>query len=48
MNLKPVNVSSKWMLLTSQIRRTILDVTIVETAAAFSGSVPLRRRAVMI
>ena len=48
MNLKPVNVSSKWMSFTSQMRRTILDVTIVEIAAAFSGSVPLRRRAVMI
>ena len=48
MNLKPVNVSSKWMLFTSQMRRTILDVTIVESAAAFSGSVPLRMCAVMI
>ena len=48
MNLKPVNVSSKWMPFASQMRRTILVVTIVDTAAAFAGRVPFSRFAVMI
>ncbi len=47
MNLKPVNVCAKCTPFASQIAPVIVVETMVERIAGLSGSVPMRRRAVI-